>query len=211
VCRTPSVHTGIGSILNFLWSGVKLAIWLSAFLLTITCVVNVQMTHARTFSTSTLQGLFNDIKNTSRQGVLTSAIKLWNCKSLGGLQVSTFGGVSLIFTLASKWGCDKYDIYWTTYNAKHTFFGVCSCVMGIETYGFVIENVDINIYIGFLEVFICLGNWSVWYFNNKIWTIASRYKLFISVVMVIWYNKSRWIYLQLAISLSSFLEPELCR
>jgi hypothetical protein len=105
----------------------------------------------------------------------------------------------------------KYEIYWTIYNAKHTFFEVCSCVMGIETYGFVIENVDINIYIGFLEVFMCFGNWSLWYFNNKIWTIASRYKLSIWVAMVIWYNKSRWIYLQLAISLSSFLEPELRR
>jgi len=33
---------------------------------------------------------------------------LWNCESLGGLHVPTFGSASLIFTLASKWGCDKW-------------------------------------------------------------------------------------------------------
>jgi hypothetical protein len=34
------------------------------------------MAHARPFWTSTLQELFNGIKNTSRQGVLTFAIEL---------------------------------------------------------------------------------------------------------------------------------------
>jgi hypothetical protein len=34
------------------------------------------MAHARPFSTSTLQALSNGIKNTSRKGVLTSAIEL---------------------------------------------------------------------------------------------------------------------------------------
>jgi hypothetical protein len=71
MCRTPSAHTKVGSIPDFLWSGVKLPIWLPAFLSTITYAVDVRMAHARPFSTSTLQGLFNGIKNTSRQGVLT--------------------------------------------------------------------------------------------------------------------------------------------
>jgi hypothetical protein len=30
--------------------------------------------------------------------------------------------------------------------------------MGIETNGFAVENADINIYIGFLEVLACYGN-----------------------------------------------------
>jgi hypothetical protein len=34
------------------------------------------MAHARPFSTSTLQDLFNGLKNTSRKGVLTPAIEL---------------------------------------------------------------------------------------------------------------------------------------
>ncbi len=41
------------------------------------------------------------------RGVLTSAIELWSCGSPGGLQVLTFGNVSLIFTLAPKWGYDR--------------------------------------------------------------------------------------------------------
>jgi hypothetical protein len=59
------------------------------------------------------------------------------------------------------------------------FWGVFSYVMGIETYGFAIENVDINIYIHFLEVFICRGNWALWYFKNKIWIIVSKYNFLI--------------------------------
>jgi hypothetical protein len=94
------------SIPDFLWSGVKLALWLPALLSTITCAENVQMAHARPFSTFKLQELSNSIKNTSRQGVLTSIIELWSCGSPGGLQVPTFGSASLILTLASKWGCD---------------------------------------------------------------------------------------------------------
>jgi len=44
--------------------------------LPITWAADVQMAHARPFWTSTLQDLFNDIKNTPMQGVLTPAIKL---------------------------------------------------------------------------------------------------------------------------------------
>jgi len=69
MCLILSAHTGIGSIPDFSWSGVKLLVWLPALLLPITCAANVQMAHARPFSTSTLQGLSNSIKNTSRQGV----------------------------------------------------------------------------------------------------------------------------------------------
>jgi hypothetical protein len=53
--------------------------------LTITCDVNVQMAHARPFSTFTLQDLFNGIKNTSMWDVLTPAIKLWIFESPRGL------------------------------------------------------------------------------------------------------------------------------
>jgi hypothetical protein len=110
-------HTGIGSILDFLWSGVKLPVWLSALLSTITCVADVQMVHARPFSTSTLQDLSKGIKNISRRGILPSAVELWSCGSPGGLQIPTFGNVSLILTLASKWGCDKFP-YNQTDDAK---------------------------------------------------------------------------------------------
>jgi hypothetical protein len=53
------------------------------------------MAHARPFSTSTLKYLSNDIKNTSRQGVLTIAIKLWVFRSPGGLQIPIFLGVQV--------------------------------------------------------------------------------------------------------------------
>jgi hypothetical protein len=56
--------------------GSQIAGLTSDLLSTITCVVDVQMAHARPFSTSKLQGLSNSIKNTSRRGVLTSAIEL---------------------------------------------------------------------------------------------------------------------------------------
>jgi hypothetical protein len=106
-CCTLPTHVGIGSILDFLWSRVKLPVWLPALLLPITWAADVQMTHARPSWTSTLQDLFNDSKNTSMQGVLTPAIKLWVFGSPGGLQVPTFGTVSFILTLSPKWGCDK--------------------------------------------------------------------------------------------------------
>jgi len=44
--------------------------------LPITWAADVQMAHARPFWTSTLQDLSNGIKNTSRQGVLPSAVEL---------------------------------------------------------------------------------------------------------------------------------------
>ncbi len=67
--------------------------------------------HARPFWTSTLQDLSNSIKNTSMRGVLTPAIKFWLFGSPEGLQVPTFGSVSFILTLASKWGCDTWDVW----------------------------------------------------------------------------------------------------
>jgi len=69
VCCTLFGHTRVKLILDFLWSRVKVLVWLRALLLTITCASDVWMAHARPFSTSTLQGLSNDIKNTSRRGV----------------------------------------------------------------------------------------------------------------------------------------------
>jgi hypothetical protein len=77
--------------------------------LSVTWATDVQMAHARPFWTSTLQDLSNGIKNTSRRGVLPSAVELWSCGSPGGLQVPTFGSVSLILTLCPKWGCDIGD------------------------------------------------------------------------------------------------------
>jgi len=71
---------------------------------------DVQMAHARPLWTSTLQDLFNSINNTPMQGVLTLAIKLWVFGSPGGLQVSTFGSLSFIFTLSPKWGCDSCSL-----------------------------------------------------------------------------------------------------
>jgi hypothetical protein len=45
------------------------------------------------------------------QGVLTPAIKLCVFGNPGRLQVPTFGSVSFILTLASKWGCDSASFF----------------------------------------------------------------------------------------------------
>jgi hypothetical protein len=87
-----------------------LPVWLPALLLTITYAGNVRMAHARPFSTSTFQSLFNNMKITSRKGVLTSAFELWSCGSPGGLEVPTFGSASLILTFALKWGYDTLPL-----------------------------------------------------------------------------------------------------
>jgi hypothetical protein len=52
------------------------------------------MAHARPFWTSTLEDLFNDIRNISTQGVLTLAITFWVFESPGGLPSPIFGSVS---------------------------------------------------------------------------------------------------------------------
>ncbi len=49
VWHTLPTRQEIESIPNFYWSGVKLPIWLPTFLLIITCVSNVQMSHASPF------------------------------------------------------------------------------------------------------------------------------------------------------------------
>ncbi len=41
---------------------------------------------------------------------------------------------------------------------KTPFSGCVHVSWEFETYGFAVENVDINSYIGFLEVLICHGN-----------------------------------------------------
>jgi hypothetical protein len=48
-CCMPLERKGIGSIPDFPWPRVKLAIWLPTFLLAIICVANVQMGHASPF------------------------------------------------------------------------------------------------------------------------------------------------------------------
>jgi hypothetical protein len=65
------------------------------------------MAHARSFWTSTLQDLFNGIKNTPMQGVLTPAIVVWVFGSPKGLQTPIFRSVSGDLTLPSKWGWDS--------------------------------------------------------------------------------------------------------
>jgi hypothetical protein len=69
------------------------------------------MGHARPFWASTLQDLSIEIKNTSMRGVLTFELELWVFESPRGLQLPTFGGVSFIFTLIPKWGCDMYHVF----------------------------------------------------------------------------------------------------
>ncbi len=76
-----------------------MSVWLLTLLLHITCAADVRMAHARPFSTSMLQELFNDIKNTSRRGVLTPAIEFWIFRSPKGLPSPRFGSVSVILTL----------------------------------------------------------------------------------------------------------------
>ncbi len=57
--------------------GIKLALWLSAFLLAITYVLSTQMSHASPFLTFTFQELSNVIRNFLIQCVLTFEIFLW--------------------------------------------------------------------------------------------------------------------------------------
>ncbi len=85
-------------------------VWLSALLLPITWVIDVQMAHTRPIWTSTLQNISNGIRNTPMWGVLTPTIKLWVFKSPRGLQIPTFGSVSFILTLSPKWGCDRAHV-----------------------------------------------------------------------------------------------------
>jgi len=47
------------------WLEVKLAVWLPTLLLTITCVLDIQMSNAISFQTSTFQELSNDIKHSN--------------------------------------------------------------------------------------------------------------------------------------------------
>jgi hypothetical protein len=134
VCCTLPAHTRIGSILDFQWSGVKLPIWLSALLSIIICATDVQMAHARPFWTSTLQNLFNDIKNASMQGVLTPTIALWIFGNPGGLPSPIFGSVSGDFTTPSKWGCDMQHCFNSTFatsssitTLQHRFYNIVFC------------------------------------------------------------------------------------
>jgi hypothetical protein len=73
------------------------------------------MAHVRPFWISTLQDLSNSIKNTSMQGFFTPTIKLWIFGSPEGLQVPTFGSVTFILTLTSKWGCNNIWILSPTF------------------------------------------------------------------------------------------------
>jgi hypothetical protein len=72
----PLAHKEIGAIIDFQWSGVKLAIQLPVLLLAITCVLSTQMGHASPFYTFKFQELFNDIRNLSIHCILTPEIAL---------------------------------------------------------------------------------------------------------------------------------------
>jgi hypothetical protein len=87
VCCTPFVAKLIGSILDFLWLGVKLAIWLPTLLLAIICVLDVQMSNASPFQTSRFEKIFNDIKKARSHCVLTPEIALWSFESPSGLDL----------------------------------------------------------------------------------------------------------------------------
>jgi len=103
------------------------------------------MVHARPFSTSTLQGLSNGIKNSSRQGVLTPAIELRSCGSPEGLQVLTFGNANLILTLASKWGCDNNKHKFLCFINDITTFNIGMMdLIGIPFKTHLAQNVSIN-------------------------------------------------------------------
>jgi hypothetical protein len=71
---TPPTRKEIGAILDFSWSGVKLAIWLLAFVLAITYFLSIQMGYLSPFETSMFQDLSNDIRNFSIHWILTPAI-----------------------------------------------------------------------------------------------------------------------------------------
>jgi hypothetical protein len=90
LCYMPLERKDVGSILDFLWSGVNLWIWLLTFLLTITYVSDVQMGHASPFQTSSFQYLSNDINNSSRKWVLTLAVALWRFESPPRLRLPTW-------------------------------------------------------------------------------------------------------------------------
>jgi hypothetical protein len=106
VCCRPPTHKEIELIPNFLWSVVKLPIWLSTLLLAITCVSDIQMGHASPLWTSPFQELSNDIRNSSIQWVLTYAIAFWKFESPLGTPTPKMGahlGVWVfIFTLSQS-------------------------------------------------------------------------------------------------------------
>jgi hypothetical protein len=114
ICHTPPAREEIGAILGFWWSGVKLPIWLLAFLLAITCVSDVEMGHASPFQTSMFQYIFNDIKNSSIQWVLTLQLPFenlgihWDSNSLNG---SPLGSVKVhsftLFCAPKSMRCDS--------------------------------------------------------------------------------------------------------
>jgi hypothetical protein len=60
---------------------------LGSFLLAITYVISVQMSHASPFYTYMFQELFNDIRNSSIQWVLTLVIVFWKFESSSKLQL----------------------------------------------------------------------------------------------------------------------------
>ncbi len=60
-----------------LGSWVKLALWLTTLLLTITCVLSTQMGHASPFKTSMFQEISNGLRNFLMQWVLTPEISFW--------------------------------------------------------------------------------------------------------------------------------------
>ncbi len=90
LCCTFKLDVGKRSILDFLWSRIKLAVWLPALIFPITWARNVWKYKARAFSIFTFQDLSNHTMNTPMQGVLGLAIELWTFGSHRGLQIPYF-------------------------------------------------------------------------------------------------------------------------
>jgi hypothetical protein len=111
LCRTPPTHTGIGSIPDFLWSGVKLPVWLPTLLSTITCATNVQMAHARPFWTSTLQDLSNGIKKHPNVKCFYPCNRSLTFQESRRTPKSHFRECEWWPHTSLKWGCDKFQSY----------------------------------------------------------------------------------------------------
>ncbi len=79
------------------------------------------MAHARPFSTSTLQELSNNIKNTSRQGVLTPAIEVLSFQESRKSPKSPFREFKCHLHTPSKWGCNTPLYAWSVTNQGSCF------------------------------------------------------------------------------------------
>jgi hypothetical protein len=71
VCRTPSTRIGIGSIPDFLWSGVKLSVWLPALSFNHNLCYRCPNGSCEAIFDIYISRPFNNTKNTSTRSVLS--------------------------------------------------------------------------------------------------------------------------------------------